>query len=94
MTGEEYCSHTNACSARGDCLPPVTNVTFPTVFKYLALGSIKGIFGDGDVAVALQNIDMHGVNGSLEFYGNSKWTAVQDLLPSNALVLGPSNYLR
>lgn len=71
-------------------------MTFPTVCKFLPLDSnlSKAMFKEGNVAVALQSIEMHGVNGSLEFYRDSKWTAVQDLSPSNALVLGPSNYLR
>ena len=71
-------------------------MTFPTVWKYLPLGAnlSKGIFKEGDVAVALQSVEMHGVNGSLEFYGNSKWTTVRGLSQSNALVLGPSSYLR
>ena len=71
-------------------------MTFPTVLKYLPLGAnlSKGIFRDGDVAVALQSVEMHGVDGSLEFYASSKWTTVKGLSRSNALVLGPSNYLR
>lgn len=66
------------------------------MWKYLPLGSnlSKRIFKDGDVAVALQSVEMHGVDGSLEFYGSSKWTTVQSLSPSKALVLGPLSYLR
>jgi len=96
MLGEEHCKHTGDCSKPSDCLPPVANVTFPTVWKYLPLGAnlSKGIFKDGDVAVALQSVEMHGVDGSLEFYGSSKWTTVQGLSRSNALVLGLSSYLR
>ncbi|KAL9974081.1 hypothetical protein ACROYT_G011080 [Oculina patagonica] len=94
--GEEHCNYTDACSAREECFPPVVNATFPTVWKFLPLGSnlSKGIFEDGDVAVALRSVEMHGVDGSLEIYKNSAWTTVQSLSASNALVLGPSDYLR
>ena len=54
----------------------------------------KGIFEGNEAAVALRSVKMHGVNGSLEFYKDSKWTAVNDLSASSALVLGKLSYLR
>ena len=86
---------TGACGVPVNC---VANTTFPTVWKYLPLGHdlSKGIFKAGSVAVALLSVEMHGVNGSLEFYDlqGKTWATVQDLSPSKALVLGPTNYLR
>lgn len=66
------------------------------MWEYLQLGAdlSKGIFEQSDDAVALRSLKTHGVNGSLEFYSNSQWTAVRALTPSNALVLGKTSYLR
>lgn len=96
LTGQKYCQHTDGCKQPADCLPPISNVTCPTVWEYLQLGDAlsKGVFEQGDVAVALRSLEKHGVNGSLEFYSNSKWTAVNALTATTALVLGKTSYLR
>lgn len=96
LTGQRYCQYTRDCAEPSNCLPPIANLTFPTVWEYLQLGAdlSKGIFEQSDNAVALRSLKTHGVNGSLEFYSNSQWTAVRALTPSNALVLGKTSYLR
>lgn len=96
LTGKQYCQYTQDCAEQSNCLPPIANLTFPTVWEYLQLGAdlSKGIFEQSDNAVALCSLKTHGVNGSLEFYNNSQWTAVRALTPSNALVLGKTSYLR